>query len=718
MRQLRWKRAYRNATLCLAALVLLAVVFLSIKETRWRGNLLLITLDTVRADRLGCYGHDGIATPHIDHLAENGVLFENAIAAAPITLPSHVTLLTGLYPVVHGVRDNSTFRLSQEATTLAEILGREGYRTGAVVGSFVLDASSGLDQGFEHYDDEFGETSGTTEREVRLTPDARVQVARVSERPASEVTRRALAWLEKKTDRPFFLWLHYFDPHFPYSPPPPYSQAYRERPYDGEIAFVDENIGKVIDELEARGILDETLVVIAGDHGEGLGDHGEETHSIFVYEATVRVPLVFMYPRKLPRGSRSTAVASLSDVAPSVLALLDIECGQSFDGVSLFGRKEESPALERFVYAETLFPALNYGWGELRSVRGPQWKYIDAPTPELYNLRTDPQETRNLIEEETETAEKLREVLAALTSRESGGESALMEAAEGSPETIERLRSLGYVSGAPPPGHGAPRRDPKEMIGVGNMIALGCDEMSRGNLREAHALFESVLSLDSANVTVHNLTGIVFYGLGDATGARGEFQRAIALRPDFAEAHYNLGNVLSDQGDLEAAASCYERAKTLNPRAVYYHVVHARALLRMNEIGKAREACERARELGHSSPELLLTDGIVKKKLGLFKAAKERFQELLTLDPRMVDAHLEYGNLLVSMGNSAGALVEYERALSLDPGHAHAHFLVGDLCAGRGNLEKARAHFEKVLELETENKPLREAARERLAALP
>jgi len=368
-------------------------------------NVILISMDTVRADRLGCYGHRGINTPSIDFLASHGVRFQNAIAPAPLTLPSHTTLLTGLYPTTHGVRDNTTFRLSEKALTLAEILKENGYRTAATVGAFVLDSSRGLDQGFDYYDDELPKPKA---RSDRLLPDGvpDIGMREVSERPAGVVTRRALSWLRDNSDEKFFLWIHYFDAHYPYTPPPPYSREYQKRPYYGEIAFVDRNIGMILDELRTSELLDNTLIIVTGDHGESLGEHREYTHCIFIYDSTIKIPLIMSWAGKIPAGTVIGDVVSLADVVPTILDFLGIDPGHGMDGVSLVdvisGRSEG----ERFVYSESMFPYLNYGWSRVYGIRGPRWKYIETSNPELFDLSRDPGESQQSLRYRTRSRRK------------------------------------------------------------------------------------------------------------------------------------------------------------------------------------------------------------------------------------------------------------------------------------------------------------------------
>ncbi|MHC4773857.1 MAG: sulfatase, partial [Planctomycetota bacterium] len=375
-------------------------------------NLLLITLDTLRADRLGCYGYDLAETPVIDRLADEGVRFAHAVSAVPMTLPAHCTIMTGLYPPTHGVRDNGLFRLAGEHATLAELLQQHDYETAAFLAAFVLDARYGLDQGFNHYDDDL------TLRHRLPTPTA----PHNPQRPADAVVDAALAWLNAhdagEADRPYFLWVHLFDPHLPYTPPEPFRSRYADRPYDGEVAFVDEQVGRLIATVEALGLADRTVTVLVGDHGEGLGDHGEDTHRHLVYESTMRVPLIIHAPGIVSPGLViDEAAVGIVDLMPTILDLLGLDAVESCDGRSALAGGLDP---ERVLYIETLSPQLNDGWAPLYGLRRVADKYIDAPGPEYYDLTADPAELNNLWPEGPEAARglaaRLEDMLAAFPS--------------------------------------------------------------------------------------------------------------------------------------------------------------------------------------------------------------------------------------------------------------------------------------------------------------
>jgi len=415
-------------------------------------NVLLVSVDTVRQDRLGCYGYDSARTPVIDNLAAQGARFDDAVASTPVTLPSHTTIMTGLYPPHHAVRDNGLYRLAEEHETLAERLKAHGYDTAAFVGCFVLDERYGLSQGFDVYDFEVTEAGHR-----RSQPD-------FNERSAEAVTDSIVRWLGERRDggaaEPFFAWVHYFDPHLPYRSPLQAQAEFAGRGYDAEIAWVDQQLGRLLDELTRLNLIQETLVVLVGDHGESLGEHGEPTHGMFVYESTVRVPFILSSPALFARPFvDDDRVVGLVDVRPTIEDLLGVPRSGSYDGVSLL---QDDPAQDRAIYLETEAPENQWGWSPLFALRTHTGKFVLAPSPEYYDLRTDPAELHNRYGESVDESVRLQSSLADLM-RSWGGEGEPTR--QMSDEEIARLAALGYVRSTSG-GDRGPLRDPKEMVPV------------------------------------------------------------------------------------------------------------------------------------------------------------------------------------------------------------------------------------------------------------
>jgi arylsulfatase A-like enzyme len=405
-----------------AAIAVLAAGAVAARDTMLRPRptgLVVVTLDTTRADRLPAYGFGSVATPAIDGLASQGAVFDEAVSVAPLTLTAHTSLFTGLYPPHHGVRDNTDRALDPAHVTLATLLRERGFRTAAFVGAIVLGADRGLARGFDVYDD--GRAPG-------LPPPRR--------RSGREVVDRARAWIDHLDDQPFFLWVHLYDVHAPQALPVEFRRAYGDR-YEGGIAYVDDQIGRLLDALERRHRLSNTVIVVAGDHGESLGEHGENEHGIFLYESTLRVPLVLCAPGVAAR--RVEGVASLVDVFPTVLRLLRVAVPAAGDGVSLMPALTGGRLPERAIYAESLYAA-HFGWGPLRMVRDGRFKFIDAPTPELYDLASDPNEHQNVANQHLATEVALRRELLGMQT-----DASVHVGSSLPPESLRTLEALGYV---------------------------------------------------------------------------------------------------------------------------------------------------------------------------------------------------------------------------------------------------------------------------------
>lgn len=427
-------------------------------------NIVLFTLDTTRADRLGCYGNRHIRTPAIDSLARQGAVFGQARATAPTTIPAHASIHTGLYPAHHGVRCNG-HQLEESKRTLAELLSEQGYATGAMVSTYLLDARFGLDQGFDHYDDDRPDPGGSGPK-------------RPSERRGDHTVERALAWLEKiDHENAYFLWLHLFDPHTPYLPPSPFLRDYDSAPYDGEIAFVDAQVAKVLKAIEQRDQVENTLIVIVGDHGEGLGQHGESTHAYLIYDSTLHVPLIFACGRRLGGGVHVRQRVSQVDLTPTILRLLGLEVPRELDGIDL----TTDPIQPRALFAETLHGQIIRNLAPMTAVFYGPHKYLHSPKPELFDLSSDPSETKNIYDGRPALVAELKSKLNSLF----GEELDLIESARPNPqlsaEDLRNLHSLGYLGGRDDAPAGAPRTDPKDV-----MAELTRTEQMKRSIEQKH----------------------------------------------------------------------------------------------------------------------------------------------------------------------------------------------------------------------------------------
>ncbi len=534
-------------------------------------NILLITLDTVRADRLGCYGYAKSETPAIDALAEGGVLFEQAFSSAPITLPSHTSIMTGLHPPEHGVRENDDLTLSQDATTLAEVFERDGYRTGAFLGAFVLDSVFGLNQGFDIYDDvEEIEINGSDLSAAASNANQRRQ----PERRASEVVDSALSWLQEDGSAPFFCWVHLYDPHAPYSPPEPYATRFEHDRYDGEIAFVDNQIDRLLSWLDRRGLTDNTLVVLVSDHGEGLGEHDELRHAIFVYDATMRVPMIFSLPGRIAPSKRIPTPVGLVDVFPTITAIADIEVPVAPSGRSLATALTGGSLEPHDIYGESNYPFDYLGCSPLRSLITPRWKYIRSPVSELFDKELDPLETTNLAEQRGDIVRKMEQRLLAME------QSMIRLEAERIDLTAaqrQRLAALGYMgsgtSGQEPVDYST-LKDPKEMVTVFNQSTEVLELIAAGESRKALALLKKLVQQNPHNAQFLSALARALVQSGDLPSAADHFRRAIKAHErrgldkniSTAGLYSDLAQVLARIGKLDEAISFFEKALEIHSR--------------------------------------------------------------------------------------------------------------------------------------------------------
>lgn len=566
-------------------------------------NVLLITIDTVRADRLGCYGYAGAGTPNLDRLAAEGVRFANTYAQVPLTLPSHCSIMTGMDPADHRVHNNGTYSLGPEIPTLAGLLKARGYRTAAFIASFTLDSRFGLARGFDVYDDNVqGEEALKSFR---------------SERRAGAVLAALAPWLESIRGERFLCWAHFYDPHLPYAPPPPFDAEYRDRKYDGEIAYVDLIIGKLLDLLKEKGLENTTLIVVAGDHGEALGEKKEIDHGLFLYDGTLRVPMIVRLGKDLPAGRVVSSRVRLIDIMPTVLDSLGIPVPSGVRGTSLLPYARGKRTADLPVHIETFYPRETFGWSALTGLIDGAWKYIRAPTPELYDLPLDPHEEKNLASAEPavlrEEARKLDEFIARSGARK-GPAGRAVSAAE-----AERLRSLGYLGAAAADSRAKGELpDPKDKIGdyllvfrgnllenegrlveaaacyrqvldanpgvPSNYVNLAVLEMKRNRADEAARLLEQAKSkFPDSEVVLSRLMGI-YLNAGRWQDALSTGRALLENDPAHFDALFLSGSAYAHLGKWEDALACYRKARAIEPENAalqrkFADSLHAYALL-------------------------------------------------------------------------------------------------------------------------------------------
>lgn len=551
-------------------------------------NVLLISIDTLRADRLGCYGAEAVETPAIDRLAAEGVRFENAFSPVPLTLPAHWTIHTGVEPWHHGVVDNGMTLQTPPAATLAERFTAAGYDTAAFVAAFVLNRSFGLDRGFARYDD-------------GPAADAALDQAFHATAPADERVGRALSWLRKPRSRPFFLWLHLYDPHAPYLPPPAFRALYPDRLYDGEIAFVDTQIARLLAALENSGIADQTLVVLLSDHGESLGEHAEATHGVLLYDSTLRVPLVFRLPGGPGVGSVRQDPAALADVAPTVLALAGLEPEAGLDGIDLLARRQPS---DRQLAAISETPHRRLGWASLVAIREGPWKYILAPRPELYRLADDPHELIDRLPSELATAADLEDA----ARRVAGTLRRVLEkrgTTESGVEEQARLAALGYLQGSPErSSRGA---DPKDAIGFLAGLDRANQLIGEGRLAEAEVAFRAFADREPPPLAALEGLGRIALLQGRQAAAEQFYARLAALDPDSVTALAQLVRLARERGDLTTAIEHARKLARLAPNDGAASRLLAETLLAAGDPAAAEAEWRRGLEVAPRSGWLRLS---------------------------------------------------------------------------------------------------------------
>ncbi len=594
-----------------------------------RPNIVFITIDTLRSDRLGCYGYSLADTPNIDRLALEGIRFKTVVAQVPLTLPSHSTIFTGVLPTVHGVRDNVGYRLGPEQLTLAELLKSAGYRTAAFVGSYVLNSRRGLNQGFDRYDD--------------VAPGSASGVVNLNEleRPAAAVVDKTIAWLRADRAAPFFVWVHLYDPHDPYRPPKPFAARFKSRPYDGEVAYCDQQIGRLAGFLKNQGLYDRSTIVLTSDHGESFGEHQEFTHGLFLYDTTLLVPLIIRPSAALGPVKEVSSQVSTVDIFPTVLQIANVATPPKIAGHSLLGliQRHDSEASE--AYSETYYPA-QFGWSPLKAVRQAGTKYIEAPKPELYDLRRDPGELRNLHSQRPALAAGLRQHLTNIagTSTKRGAERPPID-----PEEFERLTALGYVSGSRGSVSQSPAQlpDPKDKLRVFQMISSAGQAAARGQCASAIPLLEQVLREERDMAAAHLLLGRCRYNQDQFELARSDFEKVLARDPDDVQSLFFIAACDYYLKRLEAAETGFRELLSkdpgyLPPRKYLGFVYEAKG-----EIPRAIIELQRASELAPADEECHLKLGFLLASQSRFGEAVSHFQKALAINPRDAATHYNLG---------------------------------------------------------------------------
>ncbi|HKS94751.1 MAG TPA: sulfatase-like hydrolase/transferase [Terriglobia bacterium] len=627
-------------------------------------NVVLITIDTVRADHVGCYGDRQAHTPTLDALARQGVLFRTVVTAVPLTLPSHCSILTGTYPTVHGVRDNLGYTLGDSPPTLASILKQKGYATAAFVGADVLDAKRGLNRGFDVYSSPFRRRMGKDNPLVFNLQEL--------QRRAEDVIRDALGWMSTRppgSTKPFFVWIHLYDPHTPYDPPPRFRALVRD-PYDGEIAYADYAVGQFFEYLKQHSLYDPTLIVAASDHGESFGEHGEYTHGFFIYDTTLLVPLII----KPPRGSdvvprRVDTPVRTIDIAPTVLQFLGMPAAPSMQGTGLLSLMlgKTATSANSTAYSETYYPN-EFGWSVLRAIRSGRFKYIDAPKPELYDLVNDPREMHNVYETKRPIALELKSQFETLVARITPKEPPQRAAV--SPADVELLASLGYVgtsNPAPEEGPGHALADPKDELGTFRVLFSAMQMAAKGQCERAIPLLDRLSKEQPRLFLGHVTLAKCELATGKYRPAESALEAAIRLRPDNLEAQFYKGICEFQEGQFDKALSSLQEVAKSLPGEPYVHFYI----------------------------------GLIYEQRGAAEQALAEYQKCAVLDPDFEVAVYKAGFLLARSGKFADAIVDFKKVIELDPQNASAHHNLALAYAKSGNDAAAQPEFDAACRLDS-----------------
>jgi arylsulfatase A-like enzyme/cytochrome c-type biogenesis protein CcmH/NrfG len=630
-------------------LLLFFLWFCSFVSAADQRNLVLITIDTLRADYVSCNGSTKVQTPNIDRLANGGVNFQRVRTAVPLTLPAHTSILTALYPPAHGVRDNGTYVLAQDRLTLAEVLKQHGYTTAAFVGSFILDHRFGLAQGFDVYDD-------------RITQDPSQLENLDAERNATAVDAAFAKWLDTYEQKaPVFLWIHLYDPHAPYVPPEPYRTRYQQNLYAGEIAYADEIVGKIVQQLQTRKLIDNSIIALVGDHGEALGEHEETTHSVLIYNSTLDVPMLIYAPGVVKPGIKIGSLSRTIDLAPTLLETLNIsdKLGEGISWSSVIEQKGNLPPV--FAYSESLYAKFNLGWSELRGIETEKYHYILSPKPELYDTQKDPAELNNLAKSLPAVARDLRQKLESLPHPAETRSQPLDE------ETREKLSSLGYISGSAPSAKSS-SVNPRDKMAVSHKIQIGIADFTKGNFVPAAQTFQSILTNEPDIPLLYQYLGICYMRLERLPEARKVYEAAITRGIDSSGFRMNLGIIHTKAREFSRAQAELEKAIEMDPLNVSAYFYLADLLRIKGEPDQAIERYKKALEINPAYVYAVNGLGMSYAALKNDEKAVQYFKEAIKLEPQNPPGYFNLAVELDRIGRSKEALEAYKTFLTLSAG--------------------------------------------------
>ncbi|MBU1475288.1 MAG: sulfatase-like hydrolase/transferase [Acidobacteria bacterium] len=651
-------------------------------------NVILITVDTLRADRIHCYGYEGVETPTMDMFAARGVRFERCVAQTPLTLPSHTSLLTGTFPTFHGVRDNGGFLVPPQLETMAESFKKAGYDTSAFVASYVLDSKWGLNQGFDTYFDRFD-----------LSKYKTISLGNVQRR-GDEVIDETLAWLDQHKAGPFFSWIHLYDPHTPYEPPPPFDTRYSNRPYVGEIAYTDSQLARLWLYLESQGLVENTVLVFTSDHGESLGEHQESTHGFFIYQEGIHVPLIIVTPVEKYRGHTNGSVVTLVDIMPTVLEMAGLPLPDQLQGRSLLPLMTGEKKFEdSFAYAETYYPRFHYGWSELKSVQDRRFKLVIAPDLELYDLDNDPDEMSNLVVSMPQETRRLMEW--ANSFLEESGQNALeMDYSKMDEESRQKLAALGYIGTFTDASSLQGRRlgDPKEKIVVFNQLSEAKEMGLQGETEEALQLIDRIIADDPDIIDAYFMKGNLYFKDNRFQEALDTFRIVLDKKPDDDFTAINIANSHIRLGQLDEAESFLtDFVRTVPPDSQIYLILGNISYIQ-REFDEAEKHYLKCIELNPASASAFTALGGIYVITERLDEAKSLLDKALASNPSLPNLHYNFAQLWEAKNDPAAAEKEYRVELENVPHNFRASFNLSRLCRLQNRTDEEQAFLEQTVE--------------------
>lgn len=688
----RFKRTIIITAVIAVFLAALYVVFgHAVKEIyyQWRLkklNVILITLDTMRADYLSCYKEGNAETPNLDRLAREGVLFERCIAQAPLTLPSHASILSGTYPVHHRVRTNGGFRVPDKLELISEILQKNEFETSAFIGAYVLHSKWGINQGFDFFSDDF-------DLKKYYSTDSEI------EKNAETVLADAGKWLRNRAydEGRFFAWIHLFDPHIPYKAPPPYDTKYPDNPYRGEVEYVDYQLGEFLRYLDKEGLTSNTLIIVTADHGEGLWEHDESTHGLFVYDSTVHVPLIIRAPFTFPVNRVKNLVEHV-DIAPTLMHAIGLEEAGSFQGESFLGLMlGRDTRKKQIAYTESFYSRLHRGWSELHAYYREDWKYIRAPNDELYDIKNDQKELTNLSIKKSFVKKKMKERLNRFMTKMSKHALTPKQLNKRNREDLKTLETLGYLTSFADTDGKKMLPDPKDKVHLLKDYDRATALIAKNRFDEAIGLLKRVIREDPANIDGYMKLGLAYQKKGQPAEAIECYNEILKRKPDYNTAMINLLQLLVSNRQLDFAVRQAEKFLKLFPDD--YSIINelGSAYFYMGDVQRALGCFQQSIKIEPANSQAYLKTGEIYLKIKDFEKAESFFRKAIGIYSRIENAHSGLAQVMEARGSLAKAAEFYRRELTINNRNLFAAFRLAENLKKTGKYEKAIPYYRQAI---------------------